>query len=695
MVGPVLYQEMMIATRRNRVRIFRWCYALWILIPPCLLAMAELASLLSAGHDVPPQMMNSLITGFVAFLIGQNYLLLLLAAPVLTAGAITDEKWRGTLQYLLVTELFSWEILVGKLFARMHTVLMIALTPLPWIGFLGVFGGIDPMTLLMLCVCSTVLAFSLGSMSLLASVLCRNTRDAILGFYTVGAIALYGGNAMWGLLAASFSGPPTGLLGWAARAIECLDPLQPAGPNWADGTPAERWLLLLTSVLTWGLLGLICLTIASLWLRASYLRYLQSTTGHSWGPIVFAWVSACSLLGVLAFVLYLLVIGELANYLDGIAATSLGRAFRDFLAVWDGLTLLPLLVVIGFFVATRRSAKALDALHDFRERFWLTRRARISGDPLRWKERHLEGLAPLPFLRRMPRWLAVALIVLLSTTSGLVILARSLDPPYTPGGVVRSLVDLDYYGLRDAYRGLRSGTAASGFFWQGIVVLLMATLVIGVRCSGAVTQEREKNTWEALLLTPLETRQLIRSKLWGIIGASLPYLAAFGLPALALAVIGGILPVFWVGLWLAVTLLAMAFIGSAGLWCSVRAPGSLWSLLGTLGIGYVGGFLLWIVTFFFGAIASCFLMIAFAIIDQYLGTRTLSSPRTFVDAIWIVTCVLLAGLFVLMTWRFAASAEYRVSILERTKHWRDEAKHPRWSRYAREKRRRARYEDDD
>jgi hypothetical protein len=63
---------------------------------------------------------------------------------------------------------------------------------------------------------------------------------------------------------------------------------------------------------------------------------------------------------------------------------------------------------------------------------------------------------------------------------------------------------------------------------------------------------------------------------------------------------------------------------------------------------------------------------------------------------WIVSCILLAGTFVLMTWRFAASAEYRVSILERTKHWRDEAKHPRWSRYAREKRRRrVRYEEDD
>ena len=694
MVGPVLYQEMMIATRRNRVRIFRYCYALWILLGPAILALVLLASMFSR-EPIPTKLLNQGVTWYVGSLVVQNYLVLLLAAPVLTAGAITDEKWRGTLQYLLVTELFSWEILVGKLIARMHTVLMIALVPLPWLGFLGIFGGVDPMTFLMLCVTSVMLAFSLGAMSLLASVLCRNTRDAILGFYTVGAILLYGGNALWGLLAASFSGPPTGVMAIVARAIECLDPFQPAGPNWADSTPDEQWVLLLTSVLTWGALGLFCLTIAALWLRASYLRYLQSTTGHSWGPIVFAWLSACTLLGIVAFVVYALVIGELANYLDGTAAKPLGRAFRSFLAVWDGVTLLPLAVLIGFLVITGRSTKALDAFHEFRQNFWLTRRARIQGDPLRWKECHLEGLAPLAFLRRMPRWLAVALILLTTTASSLFILARSLETPYTAGGVVRSLLNLDFRGIGNAYWALQSGTAASGFFWQGIFVLLIATLVIGVRCSGAVTQEREKNTWEALLLTPLETRQLIRSKLWGIIGASLPYLAAFALPSLGLALIGGIWPVFWVVLWLAVTLLAMAFIGSAGLWCSVRSPGSLWSLLGTLGIGYVGGFLLYCVTFFFGIFASCFIMMFLAMIDQYLGTRALTSPRVFVDSMWIVSCVLLAGSFVLMTWRFAASAEYRVGILERTKHWRDEAKHPRWSRYAREKRRRVRYEDED
>src|SRR5262249_55994254 len=101
-----------------------------------------------------------------------------------------------------------------------------------------------------------------------------------------------------------------------------------------------------------------------------------------------------------------------------------------------------------------------------------------------------------------------------------------------------------------------------------MLVMMLAGLGIGIRWSGAVTGEREKNTWEALLLTPLETRHLIRGKLWGIIGASLPYLIAYAVPALAFAVIAGIGPTFWTVLWLGVTLLGMAFVGGAGPRCS-------------------------------------------------------------------------------------------------------------------------------
>src|SRR5262249_42045696 len=153
-----------------------------------------------------------------------------------------------------------------------------------------------------------------------------------------------------------------------------------------------------------------------------------------------------------------------------------------------------------------------------------------------------------------------------------------------------------------------------------------------------ISGEREKQTWEALLLTPLETQSLIRNKLWGILGAAVPYVMAYTIPALFLATLVGpergwimmvvvavlaVLAVtifrkhidsiksFWVALisavvlmfvsipmgggvlfltilCLIVTALAMFFMGAAGILCSVRCSTSWRSLLATLGLGYVG-----------------------------------------------------------------------------------------------------------
>ena len=71
------------------------------------------------------------------FALGTNadhkLLLLLLATPAYTAGAIPDEKTRGTLQYLLAADLTAWEILAGKLLGRIAQVALLALAALPLI----------------------------------------------------------------------------------------------------------------------------------------------------------------------------------------------------------------------------------------------------------------------------------------------------------------------------------------------------------------------------------------------------------------------------------------------------------------------------------------------------------------------------------------------------------------------------------
>lgn len=701
MVGPVLYQEMMLGARRNRAYVFRWCYATWLLLQFLFsLLGAALSTVGPRGHPFDFTDFAEFSRGYLHLVVTQHYLLLLLATPVLTAGAITDEKWRGTLQYLLVTELFPWEILLGKLIGRVYQVVLIGLTPLPLICFVGVFGGLDLSMLGAMMASSLVMVFALGSMSLLASVVCRHTRDAVLGLYTSGLAAYLVCRLAIEVLQTYLAGHASRWLKWVEEVLSCFDPLHPMGADWSLDDPSERAGRLLASVLAWGSLGLVCLVIATLRLRGSYLRYLEHTTRHSWWPVLMVYLTVSSAAAIVVLLPVLLFTGQHLPYLDGTARTRWWIALTVYLLIWNGVVLLPFLALRLYLSFSGSASRFLDGLHALMQRSWLLGRARIHGDPIRWKERHVEGVAPLAALRSMPRWLGMLLVLLVTVFSSLFLLARHLPVSHTPGAVIKLALAGDLRGLRDVQMAMDRSDWA--FFTQGVLVMLIAALVIAVRCSGAVTGEREKNTWEALLLTPLETHQLIRSKLWGIIGASWPYLFAYAMPALLLSLIGGTASVLFTLLWLGVTWLAMYFVGGAGLWCSVRSKNSWRSLLSTLGITYVGGFILFCFLSGPALILGCIIAIALMILDEIVS-KALGTPRSFTaggmgglgpffDGLGVALCILAAGAFALMAWRFIVSAEYRVSVLERTKHWRNEPRIPRWSRYGRE---RLRQEEDD
>ncbi|GIW73622.1 MAG: hypothetical protein KatS3mg103_0144 [Phycisphaerales bacterium] len=81
-----------------------------------------------------------------------------LVAPVLTAGAIADEKRMRTLSSLLTTPLTSRDIVLGKLSSRLIQLLILALVPLPLLLALRVFGGLESEAIL----ASLLLSLSVG-----------------------------------------------------------------------------------------------------------------------------------------------------------------------------------------------------------------------------------------------------------------------------------------------------------------------------------------------------------------------------------------------------------------------------------------------------------------------------------------------------------------------------------------------------
>jgi ABC-type transport system involved in multi-copper enzyme maturation permease subunit len=563
MVGPVLNLEMVLGSRRGRQYVFRWIYAAWLLLEVSVFCLYYW---ISRSHTFP--------MAFLRVFLYQHFVLLSLATPVITAGSITDEKWRGSLQYLLTADLTSWEVIAGKLLGRLAQVATLFLTGLPVLCFFGVFCALEPVALLALVAVTGLLMFGLGAATMLSSVWSVKTVNAVLNVY---------GFIIAGTILAEVLGGP----------LLYFDPLYVLAPAWGAGEAGELRQRLLGAAVVWGALGGACLALAVWRLRGAYIRQLEGA----------------------------------------------GRKPKP--------------------------------------RWWRAQRAAVSVEPIRWKERHVEGLAPLDTLRHVPRWIGIVVIAGLTVALDVFLLGSNLAPGTTPAQVLRRAARLDLAGLAAVVGGIwDSPYTANEFLGQGVLVMLLASLVVGIRCSAAVSGERERQTWEALLLTPLETRQLIRAKLWGIIGASYPYLLAYAAPALPLSLLGGPKCLFWVAIWLAVTWLAMFFVGAAGLWCSVRSKSSWRSLLGTLGFSYVGGFLIWVVTSPATFILAALILVFLMLVDRALKTNITGGLGACGNAFWeavpVASCVVLAGIFFGMAWYFIKDAEKRVADRERTRHWKYE-----------------------
>lgn len=583
MIGPILHQELLLGSRRGRLVVLRRLYTSWLILQ---------FSYFFAGYCweiwrsmlAPPQgpgIMDVHASGrfadaYLATLVTQQFLLLFLLAPAFVAGALTDEKSRGTLQYLLTSSLATWEIVLGKLLGRLAHLAILALAALPILCFMSPFGGFDFLSFVGLAAALLVPLVAVGAASMLASVWSRQTRDAVIALYVVGA-AGYG--LLWGLPQLLAALPPTSRLyslgGTLTRLFNLFDPMYLLEPTLAgQARPGEFARRLAGAVAAWGSIAVVCLLLAVWRLRGAYTKQLE------------------------------------------------GRP---------------------------RS-----------RRVWMPRPEADAEEPIRWKETQVEGIAPLPILRRVPRWAGLAAVF----TATLLFSAGYLFEAIHPARLLDYLAEGNLDGL---WTRVQTSGAASGlhrYFWlQAVVAFLAVTGVVGVRCSGAVTGERERQTWEALLLTPLPVRELIRNKVRGIIGAARPYLMAYAVPALVLSFLASPYSFFWTLLALGATLPVMHFVGATGIYYSVRSASSWKSLLATLGVGYVGGFVICTASVPIVGILS---LIAFAILGGLVGANLLMHA-----GVGILAFIVLGWCYILwrVAERFIVDAQRLVIGKERTPYW--------------------------
>lgn len=512
--GPVLFYDLVRTGRRSRYILFRFIYAL--ILFAVLVQMhinLNIERSWRRTQESTSARLARLGDQYFATFMTMQVIAVLLLTPAYTAGAIAEEKDRKTLPFVLATDLEDREIVLSKLVSRLCSLTFILLVSLPIMALMQFLGGIDPEMVLASYLATGLTMASLASLSILASVYARKTRDA-LGRVYMGMVAYLA------------------LLPLVELMLRFVVPAAGAVPLWFGESPPT-------------------------------LFDLVDTINH--GNIFMAYFSLAMAVS---------------------SGRSLGAALESVLAdymtfhvictaactTWAVLRLRAVaLQQAGGAVGVREKKLAKRALR--------LRRPPVSNRPMLWKEVYVEAGSRLNALGRI----LVGVLVVAS---------------FVPAG----WIIYDYF--TDATWLRRLGPPGSSPFqiainmWvriTGTVVACLLWLAIAVRASGAVTGERDRDTMDSLLTSPLGSAEMFFAKWWGSICSVRWGLLWLGLIWTTGAILGGVhvmaLPPV-AGAWFVIA----ALFASLGMWftcwCKTTGRATLTTMIVALFCGGLHWFVL-------------------------------------------------------------------------------------------------------
>ncbi|WP_155592107.1 ABC transporter permease [Lysinibacillus cavernae] len=117
--------------------------------------------------------------------------LVLFITPSLTAGAISSEREKQTLNILLTTTQSSTQIVVGKLLSSVAFLVLMLAAGLPLYSLVFLFGGVSPSQLISIFLFYLVTVVAIGSIGVMFSTITKRTIVAMIATY--GSIIFLGG----------------------------------------------------------------------------------------------------------------------------------------------------------------------------------------------------------------------------------------------------------------------------------------------------------------------------------------------------------------------------------------------------------------------------------------------------------------------------------------------------------------------
>lgn len=188
--GPMFALDALRAGRRTSTFLARGLFLVGVAFVLFLFFTASYSRFRGAALVDPKLLAGFAEDVFWVYAVAQ-FVIVCVLTPAFTAAAVTDEKERKTLDFLLVTDLSAREIVFGKLGARVGVLCMFVLAGVPILSLVQFFGGIDPRAVLVAAAVTLVSIVSLAALGVACSVALPRTREAVVLAYAVPAAYVY------------------------------------------------------------------------------------------------------------------------------------------------------------------------------------------------------------------------------------------------------------------------------------------------------------------------------------------------------------------------------------------------------------------------------------------------------------------------------------------------------------------------
>lgn len=210
--SAVLQKEMRVAGRRRSTYWLRFFYAGALIGLTALVFMGATQGLQYLPASARLQQLQGVAPRLSYFIVGFQFCALAIAAPILTAGSISDERQKRTLSALATTPLTSGQIVFGKLLAGLVLLVILSLIPLPLLMGVRLFGGLEAEVIVGTSCVNLSVAFLGAALAVWNSTRARRSSSAMFFALLAAAAAQVVPILVYGVTTRFQGGPPSGLL---------------------------------------------------------------------------------------------------------------------------------------------------------------------------------------------------------------------------------------------------------------------------------------------------------------------------------------------------------------------------------------------------------------------------------------------------------------------------------------------------